>query len=83
MITITGTLEDWVIKDVLANRKNESKKANKVFKMKQREEEFKLKAKIDKSRPPPPKAKTKSIIDYIPFGKAIVSFFSKPKKNAQ
>ncbi len=34
MITITGTLEDWVIKDVMANRKNESKKANKVFKMK-------------------------------------------------
>ncbi len=78
MITITGTLEDWVIKDVLANRKNENKKANKVFKMKQREEESKLKAKIDQSHPPSKaQTKTKSIMDYIPFGKAIVSFFSK------
>ena len=47
MIKITGTLEDWVIKDLLASRKNESKRVNKAFKMKQKEEEQKLKTKID------------------------------------
>lgn len=57
MITISGTLEDWVLKDVLAARKNGTKKANKEFKMRQKVEEYKLKEKIDQSRPPPPKPK--------------------------
>ena len=78
MITISGSLEDWVIRDVIEARKNETKKTQKKFKARQKEEESILKSKIDQSRPQP-KKKINSLFDYIPFGKAILSFFSKSK----